>query len=72
MSDRIYFATALLAAMLLVALSFVWPQGAGRTSPGPFGGPEILTPAAKADLANAAKAAAKKAAAATVAPGAKK
>jgi hypothetical protein len=54
MSDRAYFATAVLVAALLIAFAFVWPQGFGRRSPGPFGGPEIMSQAARADLAAAA------------------
>ncbi|HWE45606.1 MAG TPA: hypothetical protein VG407_06215 [Caulobacteraceae bacterium] len=58
MSDRVYFATALLIALALVTLSFVWPQGYGREAPGPFGKPVVASPAGQADLIAAAKAAA--------------
>jgi hypothetical protein len=58
LSDRAFFATAIIAGAVLVALSFVWPQGFGRPSPGPFGEAQRLSQAAKQDLANAAKKAA--------------
>jgi hypothetical protein len=37
MPDRVFFPLAALAALLLIALAFVWPQGLGRRSPKPFG-----------------------------------
>lgn len=37
MSDRIFFSLAALAAILMIALAAVWPQGLGARSPGPFG-----------------------------------
>ena len=37
MSDRIFFSVAAAAALAMVALALVWPQGEGRRSPGPFG-----------------------------------
>lgn len=37
MSDRVYFALIALAAVLMVALALVWPQGMGARSPGAFG-----------------------------------
>ncbi|MBS0295026.1 MAG: hypothetical protein JSR45_01855 [Proteobacteria bacterium] len=55
MSDRLFFASAALLAVLLVGLAFVWPQGQGRRSPGPFGKPEVITDAARKDLADEAK-----------------
>ncbi|HEY3813512.1 MAG TPA: hypothetical protein VGL66_09820 [Caulobacteraceae bacterium] len=58
LSDRVFFATALLAAVVLVVLAAVWPQGFGRRAPGPFGRPEVMSAAAQADLTSAAKAAA--------------
>ncbi len=55
MSDRLFFASAALLAVLLIGLAFVWPQGQGRRSPGPFGKPEVITDAARKDLADEAK-----------------
>jgi hypothetical protein len=43
MSDRVFFSLAALAAVLLVALAAVWPQGLGARSPGPFGHPVVQT-----------------------------
>ena len=60
LSDRVFFALAVLAAVLLVALAFTWPQGFGRPAPAPFGKPQVMSAAAQADLASAAKAAANK------------
>jgi hypothetical protein len=41
MSDRVFYASAALFALALIALSLVWPQGEGARSPGPFGKAEI-------------------------------
>lgn len=35
--DRIFFPLCLLAAVLMVGLALVWPQGQGARSPAPFG-----------------------------------
>jgi len=37
MPDRVFFSLAALAAIVLIAVAFVWPQGLGRRSPKPFG-----------------------------------
>ncbi len=37
MPDRVFFSLAALAAIVLISLAFVWPQGLGRRSPKPFG-----------------------------------
>ena len=37
MSDRVLFPLMGLAAVLMIALALVWPQGLGARSPGPFG-----------------------------------
>jgi hypothetical protein len=42
MSDRVFFSLAALAALLLVALAAVAPQGLGARSPGPFGHPVVV------------------------------
>jgi hypothetical protein len=60
MSDRVFLATAVLIAAVLIVMSFVWPQGFGRPAPAPFGKPEVMSAAAQADLALAAKTAAAK------------
>lgn len=36
MSDRIFFAVCALAALLMIAVAFVYPQGLGARSPGPL------------------------------------
>jgi hypothetical protein len=37
MPDKIFYPAAAIVAILLIALSFVWPQGQGMISPAPFG-----------------------------------
>ena len=39
MSDRVFFSLAALAAILMIALASIVPQGLGARSPGPFGRP---------------------------------
>ena len=39
MSDRLVLSLIALAALALIGLSLVWPQGLGRPSPPPFGHP---------------------------------
>ncbi len=39
MRDRLILPLMALAAVALVALALVWPQGLGRRSPPPFGHP---------------------------------
>ena len=65
MSDRIFFSLAALAAVLMVALALVCPQGIGKRSPKPFGHETYYAAEARRD---AAEAAAKAAAKATVKP----
>ena len=48
MSDRVLFPLMGLAAISMVALALVWPQGLGARSPGPFGHPLARPPAPKA------------------------
>ncbi|MBE7216912.1 MAG: hypothetical protein INR64_00420 [Caulobacteraceae bacterium] len=36
MSDRLFFSLAGVAAVLIIALALVWPQGLGAPSPWPF------------------------------------
>ena len=49
MPDRVLFPLMGLAAVLMIALALVWPQGLGARSPGPFGHtPVQQTPQAKA------------------------
>jgi hypothetical protein len=69
MSDRVFFSLAALAAIAMVALAAVWPQGLGARSPGPFGHPVVETPEAQhaaITRETAAKIAANPSAAATV------
>ena len=55
MSDRVLFSLMGLAAVGMVGLALVWPQGVGARSPGPFGHvPVQQTAAAKAARAHAA------------------
>lgn len=69
MSDRLFFSLAALAALLMIGLALVWPQGLGRRSPEPFGHAEVA-PAyveaarrkAEAEAAAAAERAARRAA----------
>lgn len=35
--DRIFFPLCFLAAVAMIALALVWPQGTGARSPAPFG-----------------------------------
>jgi hypothetical protein len=37
MLDRLYMPLLALAAIAIIALAMVWPQGLGDRSPGPFG-----------------------------------
>ncbi len=37
MPDKIFYPAAAVVAILLIAVSFVWPQGQGTISPAPFG-----------------------------------
>ncbi|MES2034398.1 MAG: hypothetical protein V4466_09500 [Pseudomonadota bacterium] len=39
MRDRIFFPLCLLAAVAMIVLALVWPQGLGAPSPAPFGHP---------------------------------
>ncbi len=45
MPDRLFFPLLGLIAAGIVALALVWPQGAGRPSPGPLGHPLAIAPA---------------------------
>ncbi len=37
MPDKIFYPAAAVVALLLIAISLVWPQGQGMISPPPFG-----------------------------------
>lgn len=51
MSDRLFFTSLALVAVALIAFAFVWPQGLGDRSPGPFGHvPVQQTPAMQAAM----------------------
>ena len=39
MSDRVFFTLCALAALLMIAVALVYPQGLGGRSPGPLGEP---------------------------------
>ena len=52
MRDRIILPLLALAALGMIALALVWPQGLGRPSPAPFGHP--MAPLAKTSSAPAA------------------
>lgn len=45
MRDRFFYPLAFLAAVAMVALALVWPQGMGTPSPGAFGHPMAPLPA---------------------------
>lgn len=45
MRDRLFYPLALLAALAMVALALVWPQGLGTASPALFGHPMGAAPA---------------------------
>jgi hypothetical protein len=54
MSDRLKLSLLAAFALLMIAFSFVWPQGLGDRSPPPFGhAPTERTPAMRAALARA-------------------
>ena len=48
MTDRLFFPLLALAALVLIALALVWPQGMGRPSPGPFAKPAPVASHAQA------------------------
>ena len=59
MNDRVFYTVCALAALGLIALALVWPQGMGARSPDPFGrplGPPAPVPAPAAAPAGAAEA----------------
>lgn len=57
MPDRLFFPALALAALLMVALAAVWPQGLGDRSPEPFGHPPVQrTPAMQAAMKREAEA----------------
>lgn len=45
--DRVFYPLAALAAVAILALALVWPQGQGAASPGPFRQPLALKAPAK-------------------------
>jgi hypothetical protein len=60
MSDRVFFSLAAAAAVLMVALALVYPQGIGKRSPKPFGHETYYSVLARDEAAaSAAKARAK-------------
>ena len=61
MSDRVFFPAVAAAALIMLALALVWPQGLGTRSPGPFGHtPYLQTTAGRAELQRQADAARKR------------
>ena len=57
MPDRLFFPALVLAALLMVALAAVWPQGLGDRSPEPFGHPPVQrAPAMQAAMKREAEA----------------
>lgn len=63
MSDRVFFTGVSAAAVVLIALALMWPQGLGDRSPAPFGHfPTQRTPEARAAMQRATEANAKRAA----------
>lgn len=55
MSDRLFFILSGAAAVAMIALAMVWPQGLGARSPGPFGHVTAAQTAAAAARAGRAK-----------------
>jgi len=61
MRDRLFFSILAGAALVMIALASIWPQGYGARSPGPFGHtpiqqtPEMQAAMARADAASARK-----------------
>jgi hypothetical protein len=53
MSDRIFFSLAALAAVLMVAVALVYPQGIGKRSIAPFGHETYYAAEARKDAAAA-------------------
>jgi hypothetical protein len=61
MRDRLFFSILAGAAVVMIALASVWPQGYGARSPGPFGHTPIQqTPEMRAAMARAEAAQARK------------
>ena len=61
MRDRLFFSILAGAAVVMIALASVWPQGYGARSPGPFGHTPIQqTPEMQAAMARAEAAQARK------------
>ena len=61
MRDRLFFPAVALAALVMVALALVWPQGLGDRSPGVFGRtPTQRTPAVQAAMQRETEAANKR------------
>jgi hypothetical protein len=46
-NDRVFFGLIALAAVVMIALALVWPQGLGARSPGAFGRAEAQEAPAK-------------------------
>jgi len=61
MRDRLFFSILAGAAVVMIALASVWPQGYGARSPGPFGHTPIQqTPEMRAAIARSEAAQARK------------
>ena len=61
MRDRLFFSILAGAAVAMIALASVWPQGYGARSPGPFGHTPIQqTPEMQAAMARSEAASARK------------
>jgi hypothetical protein len=54
MHDRLLFPLLGLAALAMIALALVWPQGLGARSPGPFGHEPVQQARARAAKARGA------------------
>lgn len=55
LSDRWFYGAVALAAVLIVGLALLWPQGIGKRAPGPFGGPVVIPEYVKLDEKKAAR-----------------
>lgn len=61
MNDKVFYTGAAVIALLMIALSFVWPQGLGLRSPAPFGHEIVLPDVVRAQREKAERNARRKA-----------
>ncbi|MCA1934441.1 hypothetical protein [Asticcacaulis sp.] len=61
MNDKVFYTSAAVVALLMIALSLVWPQGLGTRSPAPFGHDIVLPDVVRAQREKAERDAKRKA-----------